>query len=62
MNTVILQLDFRLQGGKSSDSAGGVHVFSFFFSQEKTPAFSMCSIVKQDDTSHSSAETIRPEG
>lgn len=59
MNAVILQLHFRLQGGKSSDSAGGAHVFFF---QEKTPAFSMCSIVKQDDTSHSSAETVRPEG
>lgn len=31
MNTVILQLDFWLQGGKSSDSAGGVHVFCFCF-------------------------------
>lgn len=39
MNTVILQLDFWLQGGKSSDSAGGVHVFSFFFPRKKLQHF-----------------------
>lgn len=41
MNTVILQLDFRLQGGKSSDSAGGVHVFSFFFPGKNSSIFNV---------------------
>lgn len=41
MNTVILQLDFRLQGGKSSDSAGGVHVFCFFSPGKNSSIFNV---------------------